>query len=99
MTQFGAESSEIDELVVQTLAGVSDDAQSFDRDTILPLLRIYDPKTAAKKTIEGEEITTYAGALIVFWPKSRESAMDDMRNGRVPDDFDPSWIAKGQSHE
>lgn len=88
-----------DDLVVQTLSNASQGSRSFDRDTILPLLKVYDPKTAEKKTIAGNEFTTYAGGLICLCPKSRQSEMDELRQGRVPDGFDPSWIAKGQSNE
>lgn len=88
-----------DDLVVQTLANASQGSRSFDQDTILPLLKVYDPKTAEKKTIAGSEITSYAGGLIVLCPKSRKSEMDDLRRGRVPKGFDPSWIAKGQRNE
>ena len=88
-----------DDLVVQTLSNASQGSRSFDQDTILPILKVYDPKTAETKTIAGNEITTYAGGLILLCPKSRESEMDELRQGRVPDGFEPSWIAKGQRNE
>ncbi|TWT84673.1 hypothetical protein CA13_61530 [Planctomycetes bacterium CA13] len=96
---FGPEPIISDDLVVQTLSNASQGSRSFDQDTILPLLKVYDPKTADKKTIAGSEITTYAGGLILLCPKSRKSELDELRQGRVPNGFDPSWIAKGQSHE
>jgi hypothetical protein len=97
--RLGPERILSDDLVVQTLSNASQGSRSFDKDTILPLLKVYDPKTAEKKTIAGSEFTTYAGGLILLCPKSRQSAMDELRQGRVPDGFDPSWIAKGQSNE
>ncbi|MGB7329655.1 MAG: hypothetical protein WBD31_32575 [Rubripirellula sp.] len=87
------------EPVVQTLAHASQDSRSFDQDTILPLLKLYDPETAETKTVEGREFTTYAGGLIVLCPLSRESEIDELRRGLVPDGFDPSWIAEGRRDE
>lgn len=84
-----------DDLVIQTLSNASQGSRSFDKDTILPLLKVYDPKTAETKTVAGSEITTWEGGLIVLCPKSRQSAMDELREGRVPDGFDSSWIAEG----
>ena len=97
--QLGPERILSDDLVVQTVSSAAQGSRSFDQDTILPLLKVYDPKTAETKTIAGSEITTYVGGLILLCPKSRESELDELRQGRVPDGFDPSWIAKGQNNE
>ena len=88
-----------DDLVIKTLIDAADGARSFDKDTILPLLKIYDPTTTKKKTVAGKEITTYQGVLIVLCPKSRKSELGELQQGRVPDGFEPSWIAKDQSNE
>lgn len=97
--RFGPEQIASDQLVFQTLADASHESQSFDQETILPLLKVYAPETAEKKNIAGREITTYAGGLILLCPKSRQSELDQLRQGRVPEGFDPSWIAKGQGNE
>ena len=83
------------DLVFQHLSSLSQGSRSFDTDTILPLLKVYDPRTAKTKTIDGSEITTYKGGLIVLCPKSRESDMEQLQQGRVPEGFQPSWVAKG----
>ena len=82
-----------DALVVQKLVSSDRGPRTFDRDTILPLLKIYDPSTAQSKEIAGKTLTTYVGGLIVLCPKSRERALNQLRSGQTPSDFDPSWIA------
>jgi hypothetical protein len=82
-------------LVVQKIVSSEQGPRSFEQDTILPLLRIYDPSSAEDKEVAGKAITTYAGALFVLCPKSRQGAFDRLQRGEMPDEFDPGWIARG----
>ncbi|MCA9214406.1 MAG: hypothetical protein KDB27_15145 [Planctomycetales bacterium] len=84
----------IDEaLVVEKIVSSEHGPRSFDQDTILPLLRIYDPRTAEDKEVAGKTITTYAGGLFVLCPKSLESEFDKLKRGETPTGFEPSSIA------
>ncbi|WP_148080319.1 hypothetical protein [Roseimaritima ulvae] len=85
-----------DELVVETLATPGGPAQSFDQDTILPLLRLYDPNTAEPKQIDGRTLTTYAGGIVVICPAKLEAEFAQLRQGKQPEGFEDSWIAEGQ---
>ena len=89
-----------DDLVVQKLVSSNQGPRSFNQDTILQLLKIYDPSTAKEEKIaEGKTLTTYAGGQIVLSPKSREPVLTQLRSGKTPNDFDPSWIATEASSE
>ncbi|PHQ32102.1 hypothetical protein [Rhodopirellula bahusiensis] len=88
-----------DSLVVQKLAASNQRPRSFDQDTILPLLKTYDPSTAEKKEVAGKKFTTYAGGLFVLFPKTRESEFNQLRKGETPSDFDPSRVASEVSDE
>ena len=88
-----------DSLVVQKIVSSEQGPRSFDQDTILPLLRIYDPSFAEDKKVAGKNITTYAGGLFVLCPKSRESAFDQLTRGETPDEFDPGWTAREAADE
>lgn len=81
-------------LVVQKIVSSEQGPRSFDQDTILPLLRIYDPSSAEDKQVAGKTITTYAGGLFVLCPKSRLGAFDQLRRGEIANEFDPGWIAR-----
>lgn len=81
------------ELVVQKLVSSEQGPRSFDQDTILPLLKMFDPTTEEDKEVAGKTLTTYAGGLIVVCPKSRESQLNQLLQDKTPNDFDPSWIA------
>lgn len=82
-----------DSLAVQKLTAKNRGPRSFDQETILPILKVYDPSTSEKKGVDGETITTFAGGLFVLCPKSRQMEFDQLRKGETPDGFDPSWIA------
>ncbi len=86
-------------LVVQKLVSSEQGPRSFDQDTILPLLKIYDPATAEDKEVGGKTITTYAGGLFALCPKSRASQFNQLLRGETPPDFDPSWIATEATDE
>ncbi len=88
-----------DTLIVQKLVSSKLGPRSFDQDTILPLLKIFDPATAEDKEVAGKTLTTYAGGLIALCPKSRQSQFHQLLRGNTPVDFDPSWIATGVSDE
>jgi hypothetical protein len=80
-------------MVVQKLVDSKKGPRSFDQDTILPLLKIYDPTTAKNKEIDGTSITTYEGGHFVLCPKSLESCLQQLREGKAPDSFNPNWVA------
>lgn len=84
----------IDEaLVVQKLVSSEQGPRSFDQQTILPLLKIFDPTTAEDKEVAGKTLTTYAGGFFVLCPTSRVSQFNQLLRGETPTDFDPSGIA------
>lgn len=82
-----------DTLVVQKIVSLEQGPRSFDQDTILPMLRIYDPTSAEDEEVAGKTMTTYAGGLFVLCPKSRESEFSQLRRGKTPVEFEPSCIA------
>ncbi len=82
-----------DTLVVKKLVSSEQGPRSFPKDVILPLLKIYDPSTAEQAKNGDETLTTYSGGLILLCPKSREQALEQLRRGQTPSDFNPSWIA------
>ena len=82
--------------VVETLATPGGPAQSFDQDTILPLLRVYDPNTAEEKEVDGQSITTYTGGIVVICPNRLTADFGQLRQGKKPEGFEDSWIAEGQ---
>lgn len=86
-------------LVVQKIVSREQGPRSFDQDTILPLLRIYNPSSAEDKEVAGKTMTTYAGGLFVLCPKLRESEFGQLRLGKIPTEFEPSWIATVASDE
>jgi hypothetical protein len=86
-------------LVVQKTVSSEQGPRSFDQDTILPLLKIYDPGSAEDKKVAGKATTTYAGGLFVLCPKSRQGVFDQLRRGEMPDKFDPGWIAREAADE
>lgn len=80
-------------MVVQKLVSSDQGPRSFDQDTILPLLKVYDPSTADDREVAGKSLTTYEGGQIVVCPKSRETYLNELRTGETPRDFDPDWLA------
>lgn len=86
-------SDRFNEFVAPKLVDSDQGARSFDQNTIIPLLRIYDPNTAEDTEVAGKRLTTYAGGLILLCPKSREADLELLRRGEIPKNFDPSWIA------
>lgn len=88
-----------EEAVVQKLVSHDQGPRSFVQDTILPVLKIYDPGSAEDKEVAGNTMTTYAGGLFMLCPKSRESVLDKLRLGRTPSEFEPNWIATVVSDE
>lgn len=83
----------IDGLVVQKLVSSKKGPRSFDQDTILPLLKLYDPSTEEDSSVAGKPLKTYAGGMILICPKSRESDWKQLQLGEQPRDFDPNWLA------
>ncbi|MEZ6092382.1 MAG: hypothetical protein R3C05_31135 [Pirellulaceae bacterium] len=82
-----------DSIVVQKLVSSKQGARSFDQQTILPLLKLYDPRSAEEKDVAGETLTTYSGGLFVLCPKARESDFSQLTRGETPEDFTSRWIA------
>ncbi len=89
-----ADPDRIDEFVIQKLVSSSQGPRSFSQDTILPILKIYDPSTANDKATKNEKLTTFEGFIVLLSPKSRESVMNQLRKGEIPSGFEPSWLAK-----
>ncbi len=90
----GFDPDRVDKLVVQKLVSSAEGARSFDQETILPLLKLYDPDTAKDTKLAGKSLTTYSGGMIVLYPKSLENEMNQLRRGETPPDFDLARIAK-----
>ena len=82
--------------VFETLAIPGGPAQSFDQDTILPVLRVYDPNTAEEQQVNTQSITTYQGGLILFCPQSLAAEFEMLRKGETPDGSKALRIAEGQ---
>lgn len=82
-----------DSWVIQKAVSSSRGPRSFDQETILPLLKIYDPDSAEEKQVAGQPVTTYAGGLFVLCPKSLNAEFDQLKRGETPAGFDPSWVA------
>ena len=89
----------VDELVVQKLVSSKLGTRSFDADTILPLLKLYDPKTTVDRVIDGNKHSTYDGVIYSIYPKRRASDFRQMVNGVMPQTFDPKKLAAGISDE
>jgi hypothetical protein len=83
-----------DKLVVQKLVNSEQGPRSFNQDTILPLLKIYDPSTADKDQIAGKSMITYSGGMFVLCPKSLETCFEKLRAGKTPQDFNPNSVAQ-----
>ncbi len=77
--------------VVKKLVSHKQGFRSFDQNTILPLLKVYDPESADHR----KPITFYEGGFILLCPKSRREVVDQLHNGKTPKDFDPAWLASG----
>ena len=95
---FDGESG-LDSLTVKKLVSSHQGARSFDRDSILPFLKVYLPSSAKQKKTAGREITTYSGGLFVLCPKSREPALELLKRGETPDQFDAGLIAEEAADE
>lgn len=89
----------VDELVVQKLVSSKLGTRSFDADTILPLLKLYDPKNTVDRVIDGIKHSTYDGVIYSIYPKSREADFRQIVNGVMPPTFDPKKLAAGVSDE
>jgi hypothetical protein len=82
-----------DKWVIQKLVSSDHGPRSFSQDTILPLLKIYDPNTPENETVAGKKLTTYQGGVLILCPTTREAAMNQLRLGKTPSDFEPNWLA------
>ncbi len=71
-------------LVVQKLVSSRQGPRSFNQNTILPLLKLYDPNTAKVEQVAGQPLTTYSGGLLVICPKVHRTALEQLRGGEVP---------------
>ncbi len=80
-------------MVVQKLVNSKKGPRSFDQDTILPLLKIYDPTTAKNIEIAGKSMITYEGGQFVLCPKSLDTCLQQLREGKTPQNFNPNWVA------
>lgn len=82
--------------VIKPLAAPGGPAQSFDQNTILTMLKMYNPNTGKEKQVDGESITTYLGGILLLCPRSLETELTMLRKGELPEDFDISQIAEGE---
>ncbi|XZE44381.1 hypothetical protein SH467x_003987 [Pirellulaceae bacterium SH467] len=87
-------SDRVDQLRVQKLVRSERGPRSFDSNTILPILRIFDPQSANEQNVGGETIKTFAGGQFILSPKSREREFNLLLRGESIPDFDPSWLAQ-----
>lgn len=93
------ESDRLDTVVVKKLVSSQQGPRSFDRESILPLLKMYDPGTAEVTQVAGKPLTTYEGGQILLCPKSRETALESLRKGETPPNFSADWIATAVGDE
>lgn len=93
------ESDRLDAIVVKKLVSSQQGPRSFDRECILPLLKMYNPGTAEVTHVAGKPLTTYEGGQIVLSPKSRETALESLLKGETPPNFSPDWIATAVGDE
>lgn len=93
------ESGQMGRLVAKKLASSKHGPRSFDQQTLLPVLKVFDPTTAEDKEVAGKILTTYEGGLFVLCPKTREPDMQQLRSGRQPGEFKPEWLAAAVSDE
>lgn len=92
-------SDRLDTVVVKKLVSREQGPRSFDRESILPLLKMYNPRTAEVTQVAGKPLTTYEGGQIVLCPKSRETALESLRKGETPPNFSADWIATAVGDE
>lgn len=88
-----------EQLVVQKLVDKVSGARSFDTGTILPLLKIYDPKAAAETQVDGKKKTTYQGGIFVLYPKKRDSDFKILQNGVTPPQWESNKLAEVASDD
>lgn len=86
-------------LVAQKLASVKHGPRSFDQQTLLPVLKVFDPSTAEDKEVAGETLTTYEGGLFVLCPKARQLDLQRLSSGNPLRDIKPEWLATAVSDE
>lgn len=89
----------LDTWSVQKLVSSSQGPRSFNQETILPILKIFDPSTAKETKLKNNSFTTYEGGLLIISPKSRGQVLEQLRRGETPSDFDSSWLATVASDE
>ncbi len=89
----GFNADRLSAIVVRKLVNSKQGARSFDRDTILPLLKLYDPSTAEDNEVAGKALVSYKGGQIILCPKSRERYLEQLSMGETPPDFEPEWVA------
>lgn len=83
-----------DSLVVQQIVRSEQGPRSFDQDTILPLLKLYDPNSAKDRNVAGKIETTYDGGMFLLCPKSLESGLSQLQRGEMPNEMNAIRIAK-----
>ncbi len=93
------QSDDLSELKVKQLVTSESGPVSFDQETILPVLKLYNPKTMKETDVSGQRIATYIGGLFVICPKSREAQYGQLRSGVKPPDFNSNWVANGVDDE
>jgi hypothetical protein len=85
---------QVEQLTIQKLVRSEGGSRSFSPDTILPLVRVYDPLSAEEQVVGGKTIKTFAGGQFILCPKSREHELNLLLKGESIPDFDPAWLAE-----
>lgn len=88
-----------EQLVVQKLVSQASGARSFDRDTILPLIKIYDPMTAVEIDVDGTKKTAFQGGIFAICPKTRDLDFKILQTGVTPPQWESNKLAEVASDD
>lgn len=92
-------SENFDQLTTQKLVRSERGPRSFDANTILPLLRVFNPHSTEDKKVGDKTITTYSGGQFILCPKSREREFTLLLKGETIPDMDPTCLAEKEHDE
>ncbi len=83
------------EIVLETIVGPETRVGVFDQDTILQMIKIYDPETREIKQADTGDIETFAGLAMVVCPKTVSAEYEQLRSGKQPKGKSKFLIAEG----
>lgn len=95
----GFKPENLQSLVVQKLASSHQGPRSFNKNLILPLLKVYDPNSASDTQVIGKSLTTYSGGFVALCPKSLETEWEQIRAGKMSSDDFKDYLAMPVSDE